>query len=456
MSKPLPTLLDLIRQRKAPRVILVGGSSDYLTERAFHEIRDAVLESIPGISVETFEPGTELAAILDSYRTFSLFASARLMVVPEVTAFVSAKEIDALREKAFSDWRGAKTDRKRNTAAAKLLHVLGLSGADLEMTDRAISSALGTAEPVLAEMLAFCRTTGKKAGRGEGDASLLMEAIVRGGAPSTILLMKTSEMPRESATVDLIDREGAVVIRDLTREEFAAALEGAVGEMAADAKVRFEPRALALLRQRLGIDRLLADKFSRDVPDLRVPISEAERLITLVGEGGRVSPDVVEREVAAVEGGARYELGSLFSEGKPVEALAKLRDLAAQARREDPRTSAEIHYGRFLFPLADELRQMISIRSYAEANGIDLRASIPYNRFKDTVAERLGEFMKQHGVVRQRPHPFPLHKKWEGAKRYSMEQLFQALADLADLDVSRKSGGVPADVAMEMFLLARR
>ena len=151
------------------------------------------------------------------------------------------------------------------------------------------------------------------------------------------------------------------------------------------------------LRQRLGIDRMLADKFSRDVPDLRTAASEAERLATLVGSGGRVTADLVEREVEAIEGGARYELASLFTEGKMVEAVGKLRDLVAQARRDDPRAPADILYGRFLFPLADEIRQMIAIRSYARTKNIDLRAPMTYNRFKDTVADALGDYMKNLG-----------------------------------------------------------
>jgi DNA polymerase III delta subunit len=57
--------------------------------------------------------------------------------------------------------------------------------------------------------------------------------------------------------------------------------------------------------------------------------------------------------------------------------------------------------------------------------------------------------------VRQKPHPFPLHKKWEAAARESEEALFRALATLADLEVKRKSGGVPVDLGLEMFLLSR-
>jgi hypothetical protein len=115
----------------------------------------------------------------------------------------------------------------------------------------------------------------------------------------------------------------------------------------------------------------------------------------------------------------------------------------------------EMQYGRFLFPLADEIRQMIGIHSWARANNVNLRASMPYNRFKDTVADRVGDYLKTAGLVRQRPHPFPLHKKWEAARGTTERDLFRALCEVADLEIKRKSGGLPADVGMETFLLSR-
>ncbi|HUR79327.1 MAG TPA: hypothetical protein VM733_01080 [Thermoanaerobaculia bacterium] len=456
MPRKLETVLTAIDQGKTPRVLLVGGSSDFLSEAAFHRIRDAIVAKNPGISLETYEAGTELAAILDSYRTGSLFGGSRLLIVPEVNAFVSSKEIASLYDKAIADWKGAKTDRKRASSAAKLLHVLGLSGADLEMTDRNIADGLGvTLDSTLTDMLAFCRASGKKAGRGEDDAALLMEAIVRGGAAGALLLMRTGEVPRDSATIDLVDKHGAVVVADLTREGFNAALDQAIASVAAECNVKFESNAIARLRQRMGIDRILADKFSKEIPPLRFVVGEAERLATLAGSGGRVTAEMVEREIAAVEGGARYELGSLFTEGKILEAVAKLRDLVAQARREDPKATAEIHYGRYLFAIPDELRQMIGIHSWARAHNVNLRASMTYNRFKDTVADKLGDYLKAHGLVRQRPHPFPLHKKFEAARGYSEADLFRALSEMADLEIKRKSGGLPIDVGLETFLLSR-
>ena len=456
MPKPLAKILEQIGAGKPPAVTLIGGTSEFLSERAFREIREAMVAANPSINMESFEPGAELAAIVDSYRTMSLFGGQRLIVVPEVNAFVSAKEIASLLEKSVNEWKSAKTDRKRSTSAAKLLHVLGLVGVDLEMTDRQIASALSIPlEDTLTDMLQFCRTAGKKAGRGEDDAALLIEAISRGGASGTFLLLRTGEIPRDSATVDLIDKHGAVIVADISRDSFVTALDEAIREIASDADVRFDTNAITRLRQRLGIDRMLADKFSRDVPDLRTAASEAERLATLVGGGGRVTADLVEREVEAIEGGARYELASLYTEGKILEAVAKLRDLVAQARRDDPRAPSDILYGRFLFPLADEIRQMIAIRSYARTKNIDLKASMTYNRFKDTVADALGDYMKNLGLVRQRPHPFPLHKKWEAARSQSERGLFGALAAIADLDVKRKSGGVPVELGLETFLLSQ-
>ncbi|HEX6972916.1 MAG TPA: hypothetical protein VF147_00860, partial [Vicinamibacterales bacterium] len=95
----------------------------------------------------------------------------------------------------------------------------------------------------------------------------------------------------------------------------------------------------------------------------------------------------------------------------------------------------------------------IGIHSWARLQNVNLRASMQYNRFKDNVADKLGDYLKANGLVRQRPHPFPLHKKFEAARMYTEAQLFAALAQMADLEIKRKSGGLPVDVGLEMFLL---
>ena len=438
-----------------PRVILVGGDNDYLTEQAFSSIRNQIVASDSSTSVEAFSDATDLGAILDAYRTMSLFPGRRLLVIPEVNAFVTKKEIASLYEKAISDWTSAKTDRKRSSSLAKLMHLLGLIGADLDESDESIASVLGTkkSERALGEMLEQARASGRKPTRGEGDAALLAETIAQGGAPGTTLLLRTGEIPEDSATVALIQRSGVVVHCDLDREDFSRALDEALRSIARDFEVTFDVPAVVTLRQRLGIERMLADRFSKEIPDLRLVVAEAERLATFAGRGGRVTQAMVVEQTQLLAGGVRYEFASLFSEKKPVEAIAKLRDLVAQARREDSKIPVEMQYGRFLFPLADEVRQLIAVQAFARLHKIDIRKSVTYNRFRDVFAEPLSEYLKSNGIVRQKPHPFALHKKFEAARNYSEQTLMSALEDLAELEFSRKSGGLPSDVGLESIVL---
>ncbi|MFA6956774.1 MAG: hypothetical protein WC538_12975 [Thermoanaerobaculia bacterium] len=443
-----------IEKGKLPAMILVGGNNEFLVDHAFLAIRDALLAKNPALAVQNFGEVTDLTVVIDDYRTFSLFAQPRLLVVPEVNAFISRKELLGTYEKAVADWKSAKTDRKRDSSLAKLLHTLGLAGLDTDMTDGEIARGLGV-EPsqTLSDMLAVAKAGGKRASRGESDAALLAEAANNGGAPNTVLLMRTGAMPDASATIDAIDRAGAVVVCDLSRDKVLTVLERAIREVEEESGSTFDDAAVNAMRQRLGIDRMLADKFSKEIPDIRNFVSEATRLATYAGEGKRVTTAIVNQQIAEVAGGARFEFASLVTEGKAVEAVAKLRDLVAQSRRDDPAIPVEVAVGRFIFPLADELRQMLAIQSFCRQRNMDTKRGVPYPMFKDQLADAINSYLVENGIAKQRAHPFPLHKRFEASRRYREQQLVDALAELARLEVSRKSGGTAAELGLELAVL---
>ena len=56
--------------------------------------------------------------------------------------------------------------------------------------------------------------------------------------------MRTGEVPEDSATIDLIDRAGAVIVLDITRDNFNAALQSAIEEVSEEAGVRFDAKAI--------------------------------------------------------------------------------------------------------------------------------------------------------------------------------------------------------------------
>lgn len=456
MADSLEDLLRDVDSGTVPPVVLVGGDNGYLVDHAFHAIRDRIMASDPSIAVEPFSETADLAQVVDSFRTHSLFGGRRLLVLPEVNAFVTVKEIASLVAKAVGDWDSAKTDRKRSSATAKLLHAVGLVGLDLESSDREIADALGAekgARESISAILEAARLTGKRVSRGEGDAALVAEAAA-GGAPGSTLLMKTGEIPRGSATVEAIRRNGAVIVCNLTREDFRRALDQAIAEISEEYGVAFDGAAATALRDQLGIERVLADKRSKEIPDLRQAVSEATRLAGFVGRGGKVTGKIVRDQIAAVAGGQRYEFASLVTEGKTMEAIAKLRDLVGQARREDPKTGSEIVYGRFLFSLAEEIRQILGIVSYCRSKGLDPRRPMQYNRFKDALADEVGDYLIEQGLARRRQHPFPLYRKYEAAGRFSEARLIAALDQIAELEFARKSGGVPAEIRLETIVSA--
>src|SRR5258706_13011382 len=104
MPKPLTAVIAQIAEGKIPPVILVGGSSDFLAEDAFRDLRDAIVAAKPGLAVGGYEAGSELSALLDSYRTMALFGPGRLILISHVNAFVSAKEVTSLYDQTVADW----------------------------------------------------------------------------------------------------------------------------------------------------------------------------------------------------------------------------------------------------------------------------------------------------------------------------------------------------------------
>ena len=456
MTDPLEKLLESIDNGMTPAVILVGGNNDYLIEHAFHKIRDRILAQDSSTQIEQFTETTDLGEVLDSFRTHSLFFGKRLLLVPEVNAFVSASELASLLKKATQDWHAAKTERKRTSALAKLLHAIGLVGLDLETSDRVLLDALGADEKeasILPDMFESARITGKKVTRGEGDAALLTEVVTHGGAPGTTLLMRSGEIPAGSVTVEAIGRVGAVVACDLSRANFKKAFVTARKEIEQRHEVIFDEKAIVALFEHLGIARTLTDKRSSEVPDLRGAVSEASRLAGFVGKGKTVTSGIVDREIDELAGGVRYEFTSLVTEGKPVEAIEKLRDLVSQSRREKPQMPDDVAVGGYVLTLAEEVRQILAIQSFCRSEKIDPRRRVSYNEFKDGLAIRINAYLAEHGLVRQKTHPFPLLKRFEAAGRYRETSLVRTLQALTEMEFDRKSGGVPVQVRLETAVL---
>lgn len=450
----LEASLEKIR-RKLPPLILVGGNNDFLVTKAWALLTAAIEQSHPSVQIEPWPEGADLARVAESYRTSSLFSAQRVLLVPEVNAFVTARELDQLVDKATKGWDTARTDRKRKTSSARLMHALGLAGLTLQQSNAEIIDGLGsgTSRKTIGEMLDFARQSGGSASRGEADAAILGAMITEGGAPGAHLAIRTGEIPASSATVDAIEKGGVVIRCDLSRQTFDLALQSAIDEVTAEWEVIFEPQALSAIRDLLRVDGVLQDKYSSEIPDLALVASEIRRLAAFAGVGARVTSSIVTSELQRREGGARFEMTSLVSEGKPLEAIEKLRDLVIQAKREKTSTPEEFAFGSFVPILAEEIRVLVAIASWCRLKGV--RSAGGYTRFRDTMADALLDDLESRGLLRKRMHPFPLYKKFEtvSSGRYGERTLLECLRRLSEIEMERKSGGVPVQIGIETALI---
>ena len=439
-----------------PSVILIGGNNDFLVGRAWTSLAETVEQSHPDVQMEHWTEGADLARVAESFRTSTLFSSKRLLLVPEVNAFVTARELDTLVEKAVKGWESARTERKRKTSAAQLMHAIGLIGVRLDLPNAEILEALAatTHKKTIAEILEFSRESGGSASRGEGDAAIIGAMVENGGATGTHIALRTGEIPNSSATIDAIDRAGIIIRCDLSRETFNVAFESALDDVASEWEVRFEPAAISTLRELLGIDRILGDKWSKELPDLGLAVSEIRRLAAFAGVGGTVTRSIVAKQIDRREGGARFEVTSLVADGKPIEAVEKLRELVVQAKRDRPATPDEIAFGSFVPMLAEELRVLVAIAAWCRIRGV--RSSGGYNRFKASLADQLLDDLEARGLMKRRLHPFPLFKKFEtvSSGRYGERALVECLRRLSEIEMERKSGGVPVQIGLETALVA--
>jgi hypothetical protein len=197
---------------------------------------------------------------------------------------------------------------------------------------------------------------------------------------------------------------------------------------------------------------------------------ELDRLIDITS-GRRVTVEDAFRHVDE----ERKEYGSDFVEAvarkRPVEAIGTLerllsgreftafrpwggRDDAAPARK-GPRGDAAFY--PILGLLAGELRRMLALRAALEERGIGGGRSrrADYRTFADRLLPALKEPRTGLPEPALEGHPFLLHKSYVASLEWSLDELVDALSDLAAVDRGVKGGGGSGPELLEGWLLAR-
>ncbi|HKV09467.1 MAG TPA: hypothetical protein VJ725_15090 [Thermoanaerobaculia bacterium] len=470
-------LANLTRQGTPPQVCLVHGDL-VLAEPAARRAAEALAKAsgLPADAIETHRHPPSLTPLLQDLRTFSLFASAKVVLAVDTAVFADKNAAGELVDDA-ADVLPLKTDGalsgRERQAASRLLQALHLFEID---------PYAGTPERALADLPAWvleggkarrgggARARGKKQveelraglaglleaarreeieGRGEGELSDLSEVIRGGLPPGHTLVLAESAVAADHPLVRLLEERGAAL--ELGRVESDKGswqgIDLLAEELERQTGVGIAPDALSELARRTlrqesdgkgrGTGGVDSDSTARFAGEYRKLANLAE---------GRIDRKLVEQTVEDRGEEDVWQLLDAIAEGRGGEALDRLRRMLASA--DDPLASRL----SFFSLLASFCRQLTAVRGMMRVARVPA-GETNYYRFKNSHAPALQAEIPTGG---KNPlaglHPFRLHRAYLAASRLPEALVAKLPADVLETELQLKGEASEADVALSRFV----
>jgi len=457
-----------------PQVCLVHGDL-VLAEPAGERIAAALMQALgsPPDRIETHRRPSSLSLLLQDLRTFSLFASAKVVLAVDSAVFAdrgAAADLidDAAEALPLGDDR-ALTARERQAASRlfQALHLFDLdpyAGASDQLLGELPAWVLegGTARrgrgsrargkkqveelrSSLAGLLEAARHAGIS-GAGQGDLAALAD-VIRGGLPAghALVLAERAAAADHPVVRLLAERHAVVSLGSVEAAErgggwqgldlLATELERQTGTgIAADAMAELARRTL---RQQ-GDGRkqgIAADSTARLAAEYR-------KLANLTAAGGRIDRKLVEQAVEDRGEEDVWQLLDAVAAGRAGEALDRLHRLLRSA---DDVLAARLS---FFSLFASFCRQLTAIRGLMRAVRVPA-GEANYARFKDRHAPALqGEVPGGGKNPVTGLHPFRLHRAYLAASRLPEPFLARLPAELLETEMQLKGETSEADTAL--------
>lgn len=470
-------LASLTRQGTPPQVCLVHGDlvlAEPAARRAAEVLGVAV--GAPADAIETHRRPPSLSPLLQDLRTYSLFASAKVILAVDTAVFAdrnaAGELIDDAAEALPLRSEGTLAARERQ-AASRLLQALRLFDLDpyAGPADRVLADLPGwvleggkarrgggararskkQVEELRAGLAALLEAARRDEiqGLGEGELSDLSE-VVRGGLPQGhTLVLAESAVAADHPLVRLLEERGAVLALGRVESDKGSwqGVDLLAEELERQTGVAIAPDALSELARRTlrqesdgkgrgsgGVD---ADSTARFAGEYRKLANLAE---------GRIDRKLVEQTVEDRGEEDVWQLLDAIAEGRGGEALDRLRRMLASA--DDP-LAARLS---FFSLLASFCRQLTAVRGMMRVARVPAGES-NYYKFKNSHAPALQAEIPTGG---KNPlaglHPFRLHRAYLAASRLPEALVAKLPADVLETELQLKGETAEADVALARFV----
>lgn len=475
MAESIDTFLTrLTRGGQPPQVCLVHGDL-VMAEPAARRVAETLAGAagLGAAAVEVHRRPASLSPLLQDLRTFSLFATGKVLLASDSAVFAdrgaAGELIDDAADVVPIAADGHSLSARERQAASRLLQALYLFDID---------PYAGEPERALKELPAWVLEGGKARkskrgkkqaeelrsslaglldaarreeiqGTGEGDLTELSEVVRQGLPPGHVLVLAESAVATDHPVVRLLEERGAVLGVGRIESDRGSwqGLELLTGELERQTGVGIATDALSELARRTL--RQESDKGGRttggvDADSTARFAGEYRKLANLVeGKGdGRIDRKLVEQTVEDRGEEDVWQLLDAIAAGRGGEALDRLRRLISGA--EDPLVARL----SFFSLLASFCRQLVAVR------GMMRVARVPagegnYARFKTQHAPALQSEIPTGG---KNPlaglHPFRLHRAYLAACRLPEPLLARLPSDLLETELQIKGESGEADVAL--------
>lgn len=457
-----------------PRVALVHGDL-VIAEPAARRVAGALARALglDPAAVESHRRPPSLGPALQNLRTFSMFASAKVVLAVDTALFADRGAAGGLVDEAeealpLKEEGGPLAPRERQ-AASRLLQALRLFDLDpyAGTPERALGELPAWAleggpsrrtrrgkrqvedlRAGLAALLEAARREGLQ-GMGEGDLAGLSDLLRDGLPEGHALVLAESAVARDNPLVRQLADQGAVLAVGSVEADRAGwqGLDLLAAELERQTGMGIAPDALAELARRTLRQDSEGSKRSKGPAGAQADSTarfagEYRKLAQMAPAGGRIDRRLVAQSVEDRGEEDVWKIFDAIAEGRGGEALDRLHRMMGSA--DDP-LAARLG---FFSLLASFCRQLTAIR------GMMRVARVPagegsYPRFKDRWAPALqGEIATGGKNPLAGLHPFRLHRAYLAASRLPEPLLARLPSDLLETELQIKGESDEADVAL--------
>ncbi len=425
-------VLAEIDAKKARPVYLLTGE-EYLVRRTSDEIVSRLVpKSQAALNVSILE-GAGATDVARDLTTIPMFRGNKVVLVRE-PEFLAPKKG---RQHALASVREAWNEGRRDAAAKRALALAARAGWGADRLDpgadgaptredwkRELDIDLADADVAfLRDVAQYCRDRGLAVP--EGATRSLEEVLEKGLPPGHHLVIEAQAIDRKGTLFKLCERVGAVLDRAVERDVKHLSIAETVAEVLRPLNKRLAPRAEERLKDLCG-------------GSMRLIHSELEKLAAYVGDRATIEEADVEELVLRSREDDFFELSNaLFA-----------RDAAALIRYFERALDQGDAPLRLHAALATQVRRLLEERERCNRRPRS-PGRMTYRDFQGAEFPSIADAAKAAG--KKPPHPFAAYNVMMAALRFSLAELVQAHAALADADLALKSS---ADSRMVLESLA--